>query len=92
MIGVSIALPFIGVRVIYMILSGFSPATESIAPDGVKTYHYSDSGLGMFNATSGSWVLFLIMSLAMEYISVVIFAVTGMRLGDNAETKSWGSA
>jgi len=76
--GVSCALPFIAVRVLYTILSAFAPASESIAPDGQVTYVTDATGLGLFSSTYGSWELFLIMSVAVEFVAVVIFGVTGL--------------
>ncbi|KAH9944722.1 hypothetical protein B0H21DRAFT_694637 [Amylocystis lapponica] len=94
LIGVMGALPFLLVRVIYTILSAFAPATESIAADGRVTFILSDSGLSKFSATSGSWVAFLVMSLLMEYIVVVIYAVTGLGqpVQGDIDGKSWESA
>jgi len=60
--GITCALPFLGVRMVYGILNAFSTSVPSIAK---------------FNSVTGDWVLYLVMSLIMEYCVVVIYSVTG---------------
>jgi len=66
LIGVSLALPFLGVRVVYSILNAFSTSSPSLA---------------RFNSQTGDWVLYLVMSLIMEYCVVVIYSVSGTMIG-----------
>ena len=38
----------------------------------------SNDGLGKFSSSSSAWGIYLVMSVLMEYIAVVIYAVVGM--------------
>lgn len=78
--GISLALPFIGVRVIYTVLSAFLPVTRSISPDGQVTYTTNASSLNKFNSISGSWAIYLIMSVITEYIAVLIYTAIGIKV------------
>lgn len=69
--GTSCALPFLGVRVAYSIVSTFS---GSPIPYGVNT-----SKLARFNLANGSWWIYLVMGLLMEYISICIYTVVGWK-------------
>jgi len=62
LIGISCALPFLGVRVAYGILSAWSAATPKLA---------------RFDSVTGDWVLFLVMALVMEYCVALIYMLTG---------------
>lgn len=59
--GVTCAIPFLGVRVAYGVLNAFS----------------SEPGLAKFNDISGDWVLYLVMSLVMEFCVVLIYCIAG---------------
>lgn len=67
LIGISCALPFLGVRVIYGILSSFAPVipTES-------------NELSRFSLTTGSWGIYLGMSVLMEFAAVLIYTFVGI--------------
>ncbi|KAI0932666.1 hypothetical protein AcW1_000277 [Taiwanofungus camphoratus] len=78
--GISFALPFLGVRVAYAVLSAFAPVTRSINSNGQVTYTTSTSALSKFSSTSGSWVLYLIMSVVAEYIVVLIYTTVGIKI------------
>jgi len=60
--GISSALPFLGIRVLYSILSAYSTSTPSLAK---------------FNRVTGEWQLYL-MSLVLEYIVVLIYMGVGI--------------
>ncbi len=71
LLGISIALPFVGVRVLYSLLSGFAPSfiPGTTPPTG---------GLSKFNSQLGSWVIYLIMSVLAEFYTVSIYTVVGI--------------
>ncbi|KAH9945606.1 hypothetical protein B0H21DRAFT_709309 [Amylocystis lapponica] len=75
---ITFALPFLSVRILYSVLSAFAPTEETIGANGKVTFFSSNSGLARFSQTSGDWALYLIMSVVAEFITVVIYAVTGM--------------
>jgi hypothetical protein len=62
--GITAALPFLGVRTIYSVLSAFSGDNPS-------------GSLYKFNRIYGEWQIYLVMSLIMEYVMVVIYASIG---------------
>ncbi|EJD04248.1 uncharacterized protein FOMMEDRAFT_84119 [Fomitiporia mediterranea MF3/22] len=75
--GISCALPFLAIRVLYSVLSAFSPPASfgSLgSPSG------STSGLAKFNSITGSWQLFLVMAVIMEFIVVATYIFFGLRL------------
>jgi len=65
LVGISCALPFLGVRVVYAILSAWSTSSPSLA---------------RFDPVTGEWVLFLVMALVMEYCVALIYLLTGTTL------------
>ncbi|KAI0080066.1 hypothetical protein K474DRAFT_1705077 [Panus rudis PR-1116 ss-1] len=69
LVGVSAALPFLFVRVLYSVLSAFSPTL---------TAGQAANGLSKFNSISGSWPIYLIMSIVMEYIVIIIYCLVGI--------------
>ncbi|KAH9921456.1 uncharacterized protein B0H18DRAFT_956651 [Fomitopsis serialis] len=77
---ISLALPFLLVRVVYTVLSAFAPSTQSISASGVVSSTTSDSTLAKFSATTGSWVIYLVMSVLMEYAAVMVYLVAGTRI------------
>ncbi|TFK93049.1 hypothetical protein K466DRAFT_479360 [Polyporus arcularius HHB13444] len=78
LIGVTATLPFLGIRVLYSVLSSFSPYPLQIV-DGQQVLSIpSNSGLGKFSTVSSEWGLYLIMSVLMEYIAVIIYVVVGI--------------
>jgi hypothetical protein len=64
LIGVTVALPFLGVRVAYAILAVYATPTNKLS----RFYH---------TVRGGDWKLYLVMSLVMEYIVVAIYAIVG---------------
>lgn len=71
LIAVSCVLPFLAVRVLYSVLSAYSPNAFS------KTASHS-TNLSKFNSITGDWRIYLVMSLLMEYITVLIYIITGV--------------
>ncbi|OCH92728.1 hypothetical protein OBBRIDRAFT_750980 [Obba rivulosa] len=78
--GISIALPFLAIRVAYTILSAYSPLTFGFNSDGQKIAETCSGWLCKFSSTSGSWAVYLFMSVATEYVSVIIYTVVGTRI------------
>ena len=72
------ALPFLFVRVVYAILSAFAPATRAFDADGHPIPANTSSSLKTFGPT-GSWAVYLIMSVVVEYIVVLIYTTVGIR-------------
>lgn len=70
--GISCALPFLGVRVIYSVISTFSGSPIPSATGNTNS-------LAKFNLANGSWWIYLIMGLLMEYISICIYTVVGWK-------------
>jgi hypothetical protein len=64
LIGVTVALPFLGVRVAYAILSVFATPANQLS----RFYH---------TVRGGDWRVYLVMSLVMEFIVVAIYALVG---------------
>ena len=85
------ALPFLFVRVLYAILSSFAPATRAFDADGHPIPANSSSSLKTFGPT-GSWAVYLIMSVAVEYIVVVIYTVVGIRTPLSKDEPEYGRA
>jgi hypothetical protein len=59
---VTLALPFLAVRVVYGILNVWSTITPSLAK---------------YNSVSGTWWIYLVMSLLTEYITAIIYVTAG---------------
>jgi len=74
LVGISCALPFMAVRVVYSVLSGFSPF-PSFTSQGIVSD--SSSPLAKFNSFSGSWQIYLVMSLVMEFCAVLVYLTVG---------------
>jgi len=71
LIGVSSALPFLGVRMLYSVLSSFS---GSLVPSTNNT-----NSLSEFNIATGDWRINLVMGLIMEFVVVVIYTTVGAK-------------
>jgi hypothetical protein len=71
LIGISSALPFLGIRVLYTVLSAFS---GPISYTGIPA---KGNSLAKFNIATGDWRIHLVMGLLMEYIVVVIYTTVG---------------
>ncbi|KAI0334289.1 hypothetical protein GY45DRAFT_1318778 [Cubamyces sp. BRFM 1775] len=76
--GITVALPFLFIRVLYAILSAFAPVTRAFDADGHPIPVNSSSSLKTFGP-SGSWAVYLIMSVVAEYIVVLIYTTVGIR-------------
>lgn len=85
LLGISAALPFLTIRVVYSILSSFSPA----ATFGAANIPVVHNSLSKFNSFSGSWRIFLVMSLIMEYIVVLIYITVGTIIPLEKETNDY---
>ncbi|KAJ3010214.1 hypothetical protein NUW54_g282 [Trametes sanguinea] len=77
--GITMALPFLFVRVLYAILSAFSPSPRGFDADGEPILVPSSSPLKVFNSTTGSWEVYLCMAVVAEYIVVLIYTTVGLR-------------
>ncbi|CAL1696173.1 unnamed protein product [Somion occarium] len=66
--GVSTALPFLGVRVLYSVLSAFSPVLPNSA-----------GGLSKFNSSTGAWEIYFFMGIVAEFIVVSVYTFVGIR-------------
>jgi hypothetical protein len=74
LIAISCALPFLGIRVLYSILSSFSGSLISTASSAPNT-----NSLAKFNMASGDWRIYLVMSVLMEIIVTVIYTTAGAK-------------
>lgn len=86
--GISYALPFLAIRVLYGLLGSFSSISLSYAVTGS-----SSSSLSKFNYISGSWTIYLIMSTIMEFIVIAIYIFFGLRMskvGDAEQKEVFG--
>jgi hypothetical protein len=74
LIAISSALPFLGIRVLYSVLSSYS---GSPVPNAESSTHNS---LSKFNISNGDWWIYLLMGLIMEYVVVVVYTTAGARI------------
>jgi len=65
--GTSVALPFLGVRMTYAVLAAWSSSDLY----GLKLS--SNPTLANLNPITGNWVLYLVLSLVMEYVAAVLY-------------------
>ncbi|KAF8973542.1 hypothetical protein BDZ97DRAFT_1690735 [Flammula alnicola] len=74
LIGISFALPFLGVRIAYAVLAAWS------ASDLLGLKPSTNTTLSKFNPVTGNWILYLVMSLILEYVvaALYLFASTVM--------------
>jgi len=63
----TLALPFLGVRVAYAVLAAWSSS------DVFGVQPSPNPVLPQFNPITGDWVPFLVMSLIMEYIAALLY-------------------
>lgn len=68
---VTFSLPFLGVRVLYSILSAYAPL-------GIPGVTSGSPSLAKFNSTRGSFAIWLVMSPVMEFIVIVIYVTVGL--------------
>jgi len=78
LVGISAVLPFLFVRTLYAVLSGFSPV--SIAPTPP-----SRNSLSKFSSISGSWEIYLVMSVLAELMTVVAYLLVGASVPTSKE-------
>ena len=71
--GISAVLPFLFIRTLYAVLSGFSPAS-------IPGTQAPENALSKFNSSSGSWQIFLVMSVIMELLVVFTYLVVGIKV------------
>ncbi|KAH9836536.1 uncharacterized protein C8Q71DRAFT_758388 [Rhodofomes roseus] len=76
---ISLALPFLLIRVVYTVLSSAAPYTTSLSSAGGSSTT-SNSPLSKFNSSTGSWIIYLLMSVLAEYAAVVVYCVAGTRI------------
>ncbi|PCH41048.1 hypothetical protein WOLCODRAFT_131675 [Wolfiporia cocos MD-104 SS10] len=77
--GISLTLPFLSVRIAYTVLSAYAPSEYSINDDGSVTFAPSHSPIEQFGE-SGSWAVYLVMSVIMEWAVVLIHMVVGLQI------------
>ena len=75
LVAISSALPFLGIRVVYSILSAFSGA---LSFSGTATPN--TGALAKFSMLTGEWPIYLCMSVLMELVVVVIYTTAGTRI------------
>ncbi|KAH9846634.1 hypothetical protein C2E23DRAFT_686247, partial [Lenzites betulinus] len=78
LMGISITLPFLGVRVLEGILSAFAPLQFAVQDGHVVLAPGNTNALSKFSSQSSAWGIYLFMLVLPEYISVVIYAVVGI--------------
>ncbi|KAH9486689.1 hypothetical protein JR316_0000754 [Psilocybe cubensis] len=65
--GLTCALPFLGVRMAYAVIAAFSSS------DLLGTKLSSNTTLADLNPVTGKWILYLVLSLIMEYVVVALY-------------------
>ncbi len=80
LLAVAASLPFLLVRIVYTLLSSFAPLPFGFDASGHMVGVVSDSPLKHFSGTSGSWALYLVMSVVAEYAVVLIYTFAGLRI------------
>jgi len=71
---ISCALPFLGVRTLYGILNSYSGSLIN------TTGAPNTSSLARFNMVTGSWEIYLVMSVLMEACACLIYVVAGTQI------------
>jgi hypothetical protein len=80
LVAISCALPFLGIRMLYAVLSTFSGSLVATPSSPTNT-----NSLSKFNMATGDWRIYLVMSVIMECIVAVIYTVAGARLPLNED-------
>ncbi|PIL26230.1 hypothetical protein GSI_11985 [Ganoderma sinense ZZ0214-1] len=89
LLAITASLPFLLIRVLFTLLGSFAPLPSSsdaaegnmLPPiSGSTSASDSPNPLQPFSATSGSWVVYLLMSVLAEYVVVLIYMFAGLRL------------
>jgi len=75
LIAISCALPFLGIRMLYAVLSTFSGSLVVTSSSTTNT-----NSLSKFNMATGDWQIYLVMSVMMEGIVAVIYTTAGAKL------------
>lgn len=78
--GITGALPFVFVRVLYAVLSGFAPSLRGVNTDGQVVYVPSTSPLNTFYSLTGSWVAYLVMGVVPEFATMLVYITVGTRV------------
>ncbi|THH27552.1 hypothetical protein EUX98_g6636 [Antrodiella citrinella] len=79
LLGISASIPFLFLRTAYSVLSSFAPTSLSSAtPVATNT-------LSKFSTTTGSWQIYLGMSVAAELVVVIIYLVVGTTVPTSRE-------
>jgi len=73
LVGISAVLPFLFIRTVYAVLSGFSPA--AIPPNTPE-----HNSLSKFNSLTGSWEIYMVMSAIAELLTVITYLLVGARV------------
>ncbi|KAM5532760.1 hypothetical protein V8D89_013557 [Ganoderma adspersum] len=76
LIAVTLAMPFLLVRMLYGAFSAFAPPTVVFRNGRQVPAQPSSSGLGQFSPASPKWYIYLVMSVLMEWIAIIIYLVT----------------
>jgi len=84
LLGITFAMPFLFIRVLYTVLSSFSALDFASLGSGATV---QKTGLAKFNSITGEWQIWLVMSVLMEFIVALIYLSFGLRLarGANAD-------
>jgi len=72
--GITIALPFLGARIAYGVISAWSSS------DLYGTDLSSDPNLHKLNPINGDWVLYLVLGPVMEYVAVLLYMFSSIVL------------
>ncbi|KAI0724187.1 hypothetical protein C8T65DRAFT_691336 [Cerioporus squamosus] len=89
--GIAATLPFLGVRVVYGVLGGFAPSPLTIVNGRQRRPREVTSA-------SFEWGTLLVMSVLMEYIAVLVYAVVGVvtplskDVPDYRKTDTWSDS
>jgi hypothetical protein len=67
LVGLTLALPFLGVRTAYAVLAAWSSS------DLFGMHPSPNAVLAKFNPVTSGWVPFLVMSLIMEYVVAILY-------------------
>ena len=77
---------------IYAVLSSFAPYPLTIIDGQQIPLIPSNDGLGKFSSASSEWAIYLVMSVLMEYIAVIIYAVVGIVTPLSKDVPDYGKA
>ncbi|KAG8220138.1 hypothetical protein J3R82DRAFT_1162 [Butyriboletus roseoflavus] len=77
LVAVSAALPILAIRTLYSVLSVFSSSSFNVSGSSTTD---SNNPLAKFNMFTGSWQIFLVMDVIMEYAVAAIYTLAGTKL------------